>query len=122
MLATLPQEQPKGWPNQALSTPWDLAYISLESTPQELKRESGQHRLVPDKKSGLLRPGALIPGTQEQMSELEQVRHAMQREQFYRYITFYWRQFHILLALTTVGLLIWHIVYALQILLPTLGH
>lgn len=70
----------------------------------------------------LVPPGELMPETQEQANELAGVRHAMQREQFYRYVTLYWRRFHILLALTTVGLLIWHIVYALQLLLPRLGY
>lgn len=107
---------------QALRMPWDLAYISLESTPQELSRETGSFRLVPDKKSDLLRPGALMPGTQEQMEELDEVRRAMQHELFYRYIIRYWRKFHILLALTTIGLLIWHIVYALQLMLPVIFH
>jgi hypothetical protein len=107
---------------QALRMPWDLAYISLESTPQELSREAGSFRLVPDKKSDLLRPGALMPGTQEQMGELEDVRRAMQHELFYRYVIRYWRKFHILLALTTVGLLIWHIAYALQLMLPVMFH
>lgn len=105
---------------QALHMPWDLAYISLESTPQELSRESGSFRLVPDRKSNLLRPGALMPGTQEQMGELEEVRRAMQRELFYRYIIRYWRKFHILIAIVTVGLLVWHIVYALALIIPTL--
>lgn len=107
---------------QALRMPWDLAYISLESTPQELSREGGSFRLVPDRKSSLLRPGALMPGTQEQMGELEDVRRAMQRELFYRYVIRYWRKFHILLALVTIGLLIWHVVYALQLMLPTMFH
>ncbi len=123
-LATVPRggtEIEKGR-EQALRMSWDLAYISLESTPQELGRESGSFRLVPDRKSTLLRPGALMPGTQEQMSALEDVRHAMQHELFYRYVIRYWRKFHILLALVTVGLLIWHVVYALQLLLPVLFH
>ncbi|HEU0003735.1 MAG TPA: hypothetical protein VFQ36_22705, partial [Ktedonobacteraceae bacterium] len=47
--------------NQPLHTPWDLAYISLDATPQELGREAGQYRFVPDKKSELARPGALMP-------------------------------------------------------------
>lgn len=105
-----------------LHTSWDMGYVSLESTPQELNRTEPQYRFVPDKKSALLRPGALMPGTQQHMSELEEVRHAMQRELFYRYITRYWRRFHILLAITTVGLLVWHIVYALQLLIPTFLH
>ena len=64
----------------------------------------------------------MLPGSQEHISEMEDVRRAMQNELFYRYITRYWRRFHILLALTTVGLLIWHVVYALQLLIPTLIH
>jgi len=106
----------------AMRMSWDLAYISLESTPQEVSREGGGFRLVPDRKSQLLRPGALMPGTEEPMGELEDVRRAMQRELFYRHVIRYWRRFHILLALTTVGLLIWHIVYALQLLIPIWLH
>jgi hypothetical protein len=100
-----------------LHTPWDLAYISLEATPQELSRMVGQHRFVPDKQSALTRPGALMPGAQEQMSELRDVQRAMQREQCYRYIIRYWRVFHVLLALLTIGLTAWHIIYAAQLLL-----
>lgn len=121
-LATLSQGGKLAGQGQALRMPWDLAYISLESTPQEISREAGSFRLVPDKKSNLLRPGALMPGTQEQMGELEEVRRAMQHELFYRYVTRYWRKFHVLLALATIGLLIWHIVYALQLMLPVLFH
>lgn len=105
-----------------LHTPWDLAYISLDSTPQELSRDTGQFRFVPDRKSELLRPGALMPGSQEQISELEMVRHAMRRELFYRYVTRYWRRFHILLALVTLGLLVWHIVFALQLWMTSMMH
>jgi hypothetical protein len=108
--------------NQPLHTPWDLAYISLEATPQELSREAGQYRFIPDKKSGLTRPGALMPGAREHMAELEEVEHAMQRERFYRYVIRYWRKLHILLAFATLGLTLWHIIYAAQLLLPTLIH
>ncbi|HLI09273.1 MAG TPA: hypothetical protein VKV40_22115 [Ktedonobacteraceae bacterium] len=107
---------------QSLNTPWDLAYISLEATPQELSAEAPQYRFIPDKKSNLARPGALMPGAQEHISELERVQQAMRREQFYRYIIRYWRLFHVALALLTVGLTIWHIVYAAQLLIPTFLH
>ena len=97
-------------------TPWDLAYISLEATPQELSRVVGQ-RLIPDKHSPLTPPVAMMPGAEAHIAELRKVQHAMQREQFYRYIIRYWRLFHIALALLTLGLLTWHLVYAAQLLL-----
>ncbi len=110
------------WRDRSLHTPWDLAYISLEPTPQELSRESNQFRLAPEKKSDFLRPVALISGTEEEIDELEVVREAMRRELFYRYVTRYWRKFHVLLALVTLGLLIWHIVYALQLMFVPMLH
>ena len=100
-----------------LHTPWDLAYISLEATPQELNRLLGRHRLVPDKQSALTHPAAYMPGTQEQITQLQTVQHAMQREYFYRHIIRYWRLFHIALALLTLGLTLWHLIYAAQLLL-----
>jgi hypothetical protein len=121
-LVPFAQNRPVAWQDQTLHTPWDLAYISLESTPQELSREAGQFRFVPDEKSELLRPGALMPGSQEHISELEEVRQAMQHELFYRYVIRYWRAFHVLLALVTLGLLVWHVVYALQLMIPPLMH
>ena len=63
-----------------------------------------------------------MPGAQEHISELQEVEQAMQRELFYRYIIRYWRKFHILLALLTLALTIWHLVYAGQLLLPALLH
>ena len=108
--------------DQALQTPWDLAYVSLEATPQELSLEANHYRFVPDRKSELARPGALMPGAQEHISELQEVERAMQRELFYRYIILYWRKFHIALALLTLALTIWHLVYAGQLLIPVLLH
>jgi hypothetical protein len=113
---------PFEYKNQPLHTPWDLAYISLEATPQELSREAGQYRFVPDRKSELERPGALMPGAQEHISELREVERAMQREQFYRYMIRYWRRFHVLLVFLTLGLILWHLIYAAQLLLPMLLH
>jgi hypothetical protein len=105
-----------------LSTPWDLAYISLEPTQQELDRDAPHYRFVPDKKSALTRPGAAMPGAQEQISALQDVQRAMQREQFYRDVIRYWRVLHLLLALLTVGLVIWHLIFAAHILFPTVFH
>jgi hypothetical protein len=87
-----------------------------------LSVDAPQYRFIPDRKSNLTRPGALLPGAQEYISELERVRKAMQREQFYRYVIRYWRVFHVALALLTIGLTVWHLVYAAQLLIPTFLH
>jgi hypothetical protein len=50
------------------------------------------------------------------------VERAMQREQFYRYIIRYWRRVHIALVVVTLGLTIWHLVYAAELLIPVLLH
>ena len=105
-----------------LHVPWDLAYISLEPTQQELDRDAPRYRFIPDKKSGLNQPGALMPGADEQVAELQFIRSAMRREQFYRYIIRYWRILHICLAFITIGLVIWHIVFACTILFPRFMH
>nr|BBH94038.1 hypothetical protein KTA_22370 [Thermogemmatispora argillosa] len=107
---------------RTLHGPWDLAYLTLEETPQELSRYEPSYRLVPDRKSPLSRPGALLPGAQEQMAALRSIERALQREQFYRYVIRYWRIFHILLALVTAGLVIWHLEYAASLIIPTLFH
>ncbi len=100
------------------SASWDLAYISLEETPQELSRTEPHYRFVPDRKSALVQPGALIPGAQAQLAAIEDVQQALQREQFFRYIIRYWRILHICIALATLGLTLWHLEYALTLWLP----
>ncbi|MBX5450364.1 hypothetical protein [Thermogemmatispora sp.] len=107
---------------RTLHGPWDLAYLTLEETPQELSRYEPSYRLVPDRKSPLSQPGALLPGAQEQIAALRRIERALQREQFYRYVIRYWRIFHILLALVTAGLVIWHLEYAASLVIPTLFH
>ena len=97
---------------------WDLAYISLEETPQELSRNEQHYRFVPDRKSALVQPGALIPGAQAQLAAIEDVQQALQREQLFRYIIRYWRILHICIALVTLGLTLWHIEYAITLWLP----
>ncbi|GHO53495.1 hypothetical protein KSB_19700 [Ktedonobacter robiniae] len=94
----------------SLPPSWDLAYITLEETPYELQPRSGA-------------TGQQASNLKRQMRELQVVQQALQKEQFYRYVLRYWRALHIFLALITLGLTIWHIVYALQLLIPTwMGH
>ncbi len=106
----------------ALPTSWDMAYLSLEETPQEIQRDSAQYRFVPDRKSPLERPGALIPGTQQHMSDINNIQQAMGREAHFRYVIRYWRIFHICLSWLTIGLTLWHLEYALALLIPLFIH
>jgi hypothetical protein len=106
----------------ALSTSWDLAYISLAQTPQGIERDATPYRFIPDYKSSPPEPQALIPNLEDHMEELQDVQRALQRERFYRGIIRYWRVFHIGLALLTVGLTLWHLEYAATILIPIWFH
>jgi hypothetical protein len=100
--------------------PWDLAYISLEPTQQELDHDAPHYRFIPDKKSALTRPETLMPGTNDHLAAMYEMQQALHREQIYRYIIRYWRVFHICLAFVTVGLVSWHIIFAMTLLLPGL--
>jgi hypothetical protein len=102
--------------------PWDLAYISLERTQQELDHDAPHYRFIPDKKSPLTRPEMLMPGTNNPLIEIREMQQALRREQRYRYIIRYWRIFHICLVFVTIGLVIWHIIFATMLLLPGLFH
>jgi hypothetical protein len=106
----------------ALPESWDLAYISLAETPQEVNRNTQQYRFIPDPKSPLADPGALLPGYAKQIEDLKRAQQALQREQFFRALIRYWRIFHILLVLLTIGLTLWHLEYAATLLLPTFLH
>ena len=101
---------------------WDLAYISLAETPQEASRNAQQYRFIPDSKSPLADPGALLPGYSKQIEDLKRAQKALQREQFFRALIRYWRIFHILLVLLTIGWTLWHLEYAATLLLPTFLH
>jgi hypothetical protein len=116
--ATMPTGIPFVVDERSLQTPWDLAYISLEPTRQELDHQASHYRFIPDKKSALERPGALMPGAEEQISALQEIHHAMRREQFYRYVIRGWRVVHICLAFVTIGLIIWHLIFAATLLWP----
>jgi len=98
--------------------PLDLAYTSLEKTPQQWSCEGHDHRPLLDGERPVVRPGAGVLDGQKQLVALQMVQRAMRREAFYRSVIHYWRVVHIALALLTLGLTIWHIVYALQLLLP----
>jgi hypothetical protein len=103
---------------KSLTTAWDLAYISLEETPQELRQNETHYRFVPDRKSDLDKPETLMPGVGEHLNELHGVQAALRREEYCRALIRYWRFIHVLLVFITVGLTLWHLEYATTLLLP----
>jgi hypothetical protein len=105
-----------------LPSSWDIAYLTLEETPQEISRNEQHYRFVPDRKSSLQDPGTLIPGYDDQIAEMQNIQQAMQREQFYRALIRTWRTFHVLLVLVTIGLTLWHLEYAATLILHTFGY
>jgi len=120
--ALVPYQEQDSAPNsvpggQFFGAPWDIAYISLDMDLRKVSREAtgggaGAINRAPTS-------GALMAGAQEQVSVLQEIQRAMEREQSYRYVIRYWRLLHIFLALLTLALTIWHILYALQLLLVT---
>ena len=56
------------------------------------------------------------------MVEIRKVEQTLQREQFYRYVIHYWRILHVGLALLTIGLITWHLVYVGQLLMNAFMH
>jgi hypothetical protein len=115
--------QARSTPQSALplTTAWDMAYISLEELPQEIAQNEAQYRFVPDRKSELSRPEALMPGVQEHLAELHSVQRALAREEYYRAIIRYWRVGHVALVFITVGLVLWHLEFATTLLIPLIG-
>jgi hypothetical protein len=113
----------KALPSQhALQTSWDLAYTSLAKTDQVLSLEEDHLHLVTATQSPLAHAGTEIPDAQKQLAALQRVQGAMQRERIYRSLIRYWRTVHILLALLTIGLTIWHLMYAVLFLLALRMH
>jgi hypothetical protein len=112
---------PNSQVGSTLPSSWDIAYISLAETPQEVQNLP-HYRFVPDHKSPLNDPKALIPGLNDHVGEIEDVQQAMKREQFYRALIRYWRMFHVFLVVVTIGLTLWHLEYAAQLIIPVLLH
>jgi hypothetical protein len=105
--------------------PWDLAFIAPSATQGEhvgeediLNFMSNKHA-VPGQAS---RASVLLPQLRQQAREIRNVERGLQREHFYRYVILYWRLFHIGLALLTVGLIAWHLVYVGQLLFNAFMH
>lgn len=90
---------------------WDLGYNSLET----LSPQTSQWDSMSGRSGALSLDGRGLVGAVE-----KEVSQAFKRERFLRYLLRYWRIFHIVLAVVTVGLTLWHIEYALSLVIPAL--
>lgn len=102
--------------------PWDLAYISLEPTQQELDRDAPRYRFIPDRKSALSRVDVFMPQAERPLTEWREIQQAMRREQRFRSLLHLWRMLHIALSVVAVGLITWHIIFATTLLLTGQIH
>jgi hypothetical protein len=91
--------------------PWDLAYISLEMRTGVIDHALASGRDAPQ------HPDALIPQARQHIADVQEAQKALEREQFYRYVIHYWRLLHIALALLALLLIIWHLIYVVQLFL-----
>ncbi|HEV2459497.1 MAG TPA: hypothetical protein VGS80_14160 [Ktedonobacterales bacterium] len=105
------------------SESWDLAYYDLdpeiETIPTLLHRDESRPgriwRAIGPATIGLLRdPGRLADHFRQQSTV---VNRAVNRERFFLAIGGAWRRLHALLCLVTLGLLIWHVTYAVALLM-----
>jgi len=106
----------------ALNVPWDLAYISLEPTQQELDRDAPHYRFIPDRKSDMSLVDVLLSPAEKPMAEMRRMQRAMSREQRYRRLIRLWRSVHIILAIVAVGLIVYHLIFVSVLFLPGLIH
>jgi len=101
---------------EALQRTWDMGYISLEKLPQKKRQQTDQYHALSTWKN----PSTTLSlNSQASTETIKEVQTAFKREQFFRRIIRYWRIFHITLAVITVGLTLWHIEYALSLIIPT---
>ncbi|HBE29022.1 MAG TPA: hypothetical protein DIU08_00995 [Ktedonobacter sp.] len=107
---------------QPLSMPWDLSFIASDVTPGEVIREENIYNFMSSKHEIPVQSSRLIIQAKRQMAEIRKGKRAMQRELFYRYVIRYWRGFHVGLALLTIGLIIWHLIYVGELMLNAFMH
>ncbi len=102
--------------------PWDMAFLTPANTrgknigEEDIRNFMSSNHIVP------VQAGLLMSQARQHLAEIRKTAQALEREQFYRYLIHYWRLFHVLLALLTVGLIIWHLVYVGQLLTNAFMH
>jgi hypothetical protein len=105
-------------PTKSVMIPWDLAYVSLEETSQELGQKQAYRSILPDYEGNPDELVTAMPGVEKHSDELPDGQGAFHREEYYLAIIRYWRVGHIVLAFLALGLTLWHLEYVATLLLP----
>ncbi|HLZ81112.1 MAG TPA: hypothetical protein VKP04_05715 [Ktedonobacteraceae bacterium] len=102
--------------------PWDMAFIAPGSKPGSIINEEDIRNFMSNKHEEPVQTSILSHQALQHIAEIRKGEQALLREQFYRYLIHYWRILHIVLALLTIGLIIWHLFYVGQLLLNAFTH
>lgn len=111
-------------------TPWDLAYYDLDPEIEEIptllrqgvRGESGAILDLRQLSGPLAMPRQqYTPANRQSTGALARqakgIQRAMGREQFHLQVVRVWRRLHVLISLAALGLLAWHLEYAVTLLL-----
>jgi hypothetical protein len=119
---------------EAQGTPWDLAYYDLDPEVEDipallsqgvrsdtgpildLTQISGPLVAQPSRQQPRL-SAARRQSTSAVMRQAAAIQRSMGREKFYLSLVRVWRRVHILVSLVALGLLIWHLEYAVTLLM-----
>jgi hypothetical protein len=102
----------------SLQDGWDMAYVSLEPVSKNKKSGTDLYRFAPDPRSPFAGADVFTAPEQERMDFIEEAEQALKQESIYRYVIRIWRVFHIILAVATVAVTLWHIEYAFSLIIP----
>ncbi|HEY7354944.1 MAG TPA: hypothetical protein VH590_00715 [Ktedonobacterales bacterium] len=111
-------------------TPWDLAYYDLDPEVEQIptllrqgvRGESGAILDLRQLSGPLAMPRQQhTPANRQSTGALARqakgIQRAMGREQFHLHVVRVWRRLHVLISLAALGLLAWHLEYAVTLLL-----
>jgi hypothetical protein len=96
----------------AAGAPWDVAYFDLDPEVESIPSLIGARPAVPEP-----RPRVWGAPPVELRRQAAVLRSALWREAFSIQLVRVWRRLHLLISVVFLGLLIWHIIFAVTLLL-----
>lgn len=103
-------------PPRASGVPWDIGYYDLDPEIETIPTLVG---LGADRAPAAHAASHRSLSLREVKREVRAIESAMGSEEFFIQLVRVWRHLHILISLAFLGLLIWHLVYAAQLLMNT---